>query len=107
MEQKNRTDFLQGQDGEEKEIQEHSSSDGQDMLEKLKCKADELKSSGYTVFHTTKLLMREALDLLYSYNSEYKNLGSLYAHLDEWHKERIVNWGTSEYMIYLFYFVIW
>lgn len=32
------------------------------------------------------------------FNSDDESLRFLYAHLDEWHKERIVNWGTSEYL---------
>lgn len=64
MEQKNKTGFLQGQNGEEEENQVYIWFCIRDMLEKLKSKADELESSKCTVLQTTKLLMREALDLL-------------------------------------------
>lgn len=98
MEQKNKTGFLQGQDDEEEATWKYVWFCIRDMLNKLKIKADELESSGCTVLQTTKLLMREALDLLCFFNSDDENLRFLYAHLDEWNKERIVNWGTSEYL---------
>lgn len=49
MEQKNKTGFLQGQNGEEEENQVYIWFCIRDMLEKLKSKADELESSKCTV----------------------------------------------------------
>ena len=67
----------------------------QDILQKLSCKYEELAAKNYSVLNTTKLLMREALDLLCFFNAQSE---VTYCFLDEGHKEAIVNCGTSEYL---------
>ena len=67
----------------------------QDIIQKLSCKYEELAAKNYSVLNTTKLLMREALDLLCFFNAQSE---FTYRFLDEGHKEAIVNCGTSEYL---------
>lgn len=67
----------------------------QDVIQKLSCRYEELVAKNYSVLNATKLLMREALDLLCFFNAQSE---ITYFFLDEGHKDAIVNWGTSEYL---------